>query len=465
MLAAVICVGILTGAAQLPAPESLIVPLWADTTVEVEVSLYAPESAPLPVWFQVSWGDGETLDWTGPANDYLDILQYHRYRAPGTFDLTARVKNEAGAMSDWCPARRITVGEQIQKWSFVPGEDPVVCAPSLDLHGNVYFGDESGTLYSLTPGGTLRWTARTRDAIYGAPVIVGNHVYYGSLDSTLYCVDTAGKPVWNLGLGDALYSPPAIAGDGTIYIGTDLGSLVSVTNKGKLRWSRKLGDEIAAPATIGANGLIYQTADSVYCFDAKGRRRWAFGAPEGDYFFAAAVPDLQGLVYAGNNDGSLYCVGPDGRLRWRAPAPDEDEVRPEITVGLDGSLYFGSDGYYLIRKRPGAAPETMFETNDIIIASAAISDKGTCYFLSDDGTLRAFAADGRLLYSREVVAGAKEVYYTGSPTIAPDGTVYVTSWDGGVFAFRGDGPPANTWWPQYRHDAQHTGRVQPPRRR
>jgi outer membrane protein assembly factor BamB len=465
MLTAAICVGLVAGVAQLPAPESLIVPLWADTAVDVEISLFAPDSAKLPVWFQVSWGDGETLDWTGPVRDYLDQQRAHRYHRPGTYDLTARIKDEAGAMSGWCPARNVTVGDPIARWSFVPTDDPVVCAPSLDLHGNIYYGDESGTLYSLTPGGDLRWTAKPRDAIYGAPVIVGSRVYYVSLDSTFYCVDTSGKPVWSIGVGDALYSPPAIASDGTIYLGTDLGTLVSITSKGKLRWSRKLGDEIAAPPTIGTNGLIYQTADSIYCFDAKGRRRWAFGAPEGDYFFAAAIPDLQGLVCAGNNDGYLYCVGPDGRLRWRAPAPDEDEVRPEITVGPDGSFYFGSDGYYCIRKRPGATPDILYETDDIVIASAAISDKGTTYFLSDDGTLRAFAADGRLLYARDVVSGSKDVYYTGSPTIAPDGTVYVASWDGGIYAFRGDGPPANTWWPQYRHDAQHTGRVQPPRRR
>ena len=73
--------------------------------------------------------------------------------------------------------------------------------------------------------------------------------------------------------------------------------------------------------------------------------------------------------------------------------------------------------------------------------------------------LVAKAANGRLLWTRDVASGNKEVYYTSSPTIGPDGVVYVGSWDGGLYAFRADGPGANTTWPQYRHDPQHTGRV------
>jgi outer membrane protein assembly factor BamB len=192
--------------------------------------------------------------------------------------------------------------------------------------------------------------------------------------------------------------------------------------------------------------------------DARGRRRWAFGAPEGEYFFASAVVDQNDVVYAGNNDGYLYCLGPDGRQQWRTPAPEGDEIRPEVTVGPDGALYFGTDGYYLCRKTPQGTPAVIYEANDIFVGAAAASDKGTIFALPDDGTLVARAANGRILWTREVATGDKEVYYSSSPTIGPDGTVYVGSWDGGLFAFRGDGPAASTAWPQYRHDAQHTGR-------
>ncbi|MBM3316195.1 PQQ-like beta-propeller repeat protein, partial [candidate division WOR-3 bacterium] len=204
---------------------------------------------------------------------------------------------------------------------------------------------------------------------------------------------------------------------------------------------------------------VYVTADSVYCFDPSGERRWAFGGPDGDYFFPGAVPDTNGLVYCGNYDGYLYCLGPDGRLRWRAPSTDNCEIRSEVAFGPDGTLFFGSDGDYLLRLPPGGTPRAMYEGLDIVVATPAVSDKGTVYCFPDDGTLVAFTAAGRLLLRADVCSGDKELYYTSSPAIGPDGTVYVGSWDGGVYALRGDGPPAPTLWPQYRGNAQHTGRV------
>jgi outer membrane protein assembly factor BamB len=71
----------------------------------------------------------------------------------------------------------------------------------------------------------------------------------------------------------------------------------------------------------------------------------------------------------------------------------------------------------------------------------------------------AFTTYGRPVWVHEIAEDDKDTYYGSSPAIAPDGTVYVGSWDGGLYAFEGDGAPAKTLWPQYRHDAQHTGRV------
>jgi outer membrane protein assembly factor BamB len=102
------------------------------------------------------------------------------------------------------------------------------------------------------------------------------------------------------------------------------------------------------------------------------------------------------------------------------------------------------------------------EPDDILIATPAISDKGTIWYVPDDGVLYGRTSEGRLIWKRDVAAGSKEIYYTSSPVIAPDGTIYVGSWDNGLYAFRGDGPPAATLWPQYRQNAQHTGQVPQP---
>jgi len=472
----------LLGMEPLAAPDSLVVPMGADTSVEIEVIVFPPANATLPLFYQIAWGDGDTLDWTEPIRSIIDISRFHTYRAPGEYSVSVRARDSLSRTSDWSRPRGIRVlPEPIQKNVF-PTEEAVVASPSLDLRGNIYFGDEGGSFYSISPTNfEQRWVFKAKDAIYGAAAvgsrlrkrpggcnplallwprkeIVTDLIYVGSLDSNLYCLDTTGKQQWSLNLGDAIYSTPAIGADGTVYVGTDKGTLSAVAPNGTRMWSFKTGDEIAGSPTIGPTGLIYITSDSVYCVDARGRRRWAFGTPEGDYFFASPVVDKNGLVYVGNYDGYLYCLGPTGRQQWRSPAPDADEIRPEVVVGTDSALYFGTDGDYLCRKTPEGAPTVLYEALDIIAVTAAVSDKGTVYFLPDDGTLVARAANGRLLWTRDVASGTKDTYYSSSPTIGPNGIVYVGSWDGGLYAFRADGTAAKTQWPQYRHDAQHTGR-------
>jgi outer membrane protein assembly factor BamB len=453
----------LLGAGPLSAPDSLVIPMWADTSVEIEANIFPPADAVLPLFYQIAWGDGDTLAWTEPLQSMIDISRYHTYRTPGEYLVSVRAKDSRGRTSSWGRPRGVRVlPEPIQKGVF-PTSDPIVASPSLDLHGNIYVGDEGGSLYSINPvTGEQRWVFKAKDAIYGAAAITCDRVYFGSLDSNLYCLDTTGKKRWSLYLGDEIYGTPALGADGTIFVATDSGRLAAVAPNGKKKWSFRTGDEIAGSPTIDLKGFVYVTADSVYCVDAKGRRRWAFGAPEGDYFFASAIVDENGTVYAGNTDGYLYCLGPDGRQQWRTPVPDGDEIRPEAVVGTDSALYFGTDGDYLCRKTPQGTPTVVYEADDILVATAACSDKGTVFVLPDDGTLVAKAANGRLLWTREVASGEKEVYYSSSPTIGPDGVVYVGSWDGGLYAFRADGPPASTIWPQYRHDPQHTGRVGKP---
>ncbi len=443
---------------QVPTPDSLVVPVVTDTTVETEILIFPPKDAPLPILYQVAWGDGDTLDWTGPIKSPVDISRYHKYREHGEYLVRVRAQDGLGRVSDWGKPYPITVTEPVQKWYFET-TDPIVASPALDANGNIYFGDESGTFYSVTPDGRLRWTFKMRDAVYASALVINNLIYVGSVDSNLYCLDTLGKLRWQLDLDDEVYSAAALGHDGTVYVPTDGGTLCAVAPNGKLRWKFKAGDEMASSPTIGPDGLIYITADSVYCLDAKKRRRWAFGTPDGDYFYASVVVDHEGNVLVGNTDGYLYCLGRDGRLQWRAPVPDQDEVRSEVAFGTDTSLYFGSDGYYLCRKSPFGTPTVIYEADDILIATPAISEKGTVWYLPDDGVLYGLTASGRLLWKRDVASGGKEVYYTSSPTIAPDGTIYVGSWDNGLYAFRGDGPPAATLWPQYRQNAQHTGQV------
>ncbi len=453
---AYVAFALLLGISIVPPPDSLVLPIRADTLTDTELTMFPPEGAQLPLCYQVDWGDGETLDWTQPSR--TDYTRYHRYRRHGDFEVRVRARDPEGRVSEWSKPLVVHVTDPVLKWVF-PTFEPIVASPTLDDNGNVYVGDEDGWFYSIDVKGQLRWSYQAKDAIYAAAAIFRDNVYVPSMDSNLYCFDTQGKLRWKTFLGDELYTAPAVDPKGNLYIGGDAGTLYALSNRGQVRWRYKTGDEISSSPTIGVNGLIYITCDSVYCLDSRGRRRWTFGTPNGDYFFAGAVPDLAGNVYVGNEDGRIYCIGPDGRQRWCAPVPDEDEIKTEVVIAPGDTLYVGSDGYYLFRKAPGDVARLVYEVDDYLISTPAISSNRTLYFLPDDGFVYAVSATGRRVWRYEVAMEEKDLYYTSSPVIGPDGTVYVGSWDGGLYAFEGDGPPARSLWPQYRHDAQHTGRL------
>jgi len=448
------------------APDSIVVPERHDPESELEIVIFPPAEARPPLSYRIDWGDGETLDWSMPLRSRTDVSRFHRYSGEGSYDIRVMARDSANAPSDWSPARTVRIGPPLLKWIF-PTAEPVVAPPALDTHGNIYIGDESGTVYSVSPEGALRWTFPTGGPVYAAAAIADNRVWVASLDSSLYCLDTLGRLLWSFVVGDEVYSGPALGPDNTAYVATDSGLLVAIDVRGRLRWRVALGAEVSSSPTVGHDGRVYVSADSVYCYSPRGRRVWAFGAPdETGYFFAAPVPDLQGNVYVGSaDDGHLYAIGPKGRLRWRAPVLDGDEIHSEVVFGPGDTLYFGTDGDYLCRKPPGGTVGILYEAADILVAPPALSAAGILYFLPDDGMLYALRSGGRLVWSQEVATGDKDIYYTSAPTIGPDGTVYVGSWDGGLYAFQGDAPPARTIWPQFRHDAQRTGRLPPPGRR
>jgi len=462
-----------------PAPDSLVAPTRPDTLTDIELRIYPPDGIKLPVSYQVDWGDGETLDWTDPIRSPMDISRYHRYRELGSYDARARLRDGAGSISEWGRALNIRVEDPPLKWVF-PTFDPIVATPTLDSDGNVYIGDESGWIYCLDTKGQLIWGHETRGPVLASAAVGADGrracfplnlfrrskpgrelVYFPSLDSHLYCFTTEGELVWDANLEDELYRAPAIGADGTVYVGTDAGWLVALDRNGKVLWRYDTGDEITASPSVGLDGRVYVTSDSIYCLEPGGDLLWSFGAEdEYDYFFPSAVPDRDGNVYAGNVDGHLYAVGPDGEMLWRKMSTDEEEIKPEVVFGPGGVIYVGNDGYYLCRLEPGGRMRDIFEADEVIATAAAVDADGNVFFVADDGYLFAMSLEGRMLWRQEIAVEMKDIFYTSSPAIGPDGTVYVSSWDGGVYAFRGFAPPARTDWPQYRHDAQHTGRLE-----
>ena len=163
------------------------------------------------------------------------------------------------------------------KWT-LPTLGFVTSSPSIGSDGTVYTASFDGKVYALDPAtGVPRWTAQTRDHVYGGPALAQGPdgttsvVVVGSADGGLYGFDPrTGGQVWRYDTGDAIRSSPAIGvgpdGREIAYVGSSNGRLYAIdVGTGRRRWSfdttpddpvlRDRNDLNGSPA-LGPDGVL-----------------------------------------------------------------------------------------------------------------------------------------------------------------------------------------------------------------
>jgi outer membrane protein assembly factor BamB len=237
---------------------------------------------------------------------------------------------------------------------------------------------------------------------------------------------------WSYSVGSAVYSSPAITADGTVYVGTETGSIFAVNPDGSPKWIRStLGPVYSSPA-IGADGTVYVGCwDKWLCaFTPDGNRKWTAGVgPPG---FASPAISTDGTAYIGSVVGCLYAINPDSSQKWHASAGAI--TCSSAAIGADGTVYVGSWDSKLHAINPDGSLKWEYATGDKVLSSPAIGADGTVYVGSKDNNFYAVNPDGSLKWS----------YTTGgsvcfSPAIGADETVYVGSLDGMFYAINPDG--------------------------
>jgi outer membrane protein assembly factor BamB len=206
---------------------------------------------------------------------------------------------------------------------------------------------EAGTALAATSADGLEWTVSL--SRWGGGIVpcertpaVGSDgtIYVGSYDGTLYAISPAGSVKWKFAAGDYIDSSVAIASDGSIYLAGGY-FLYAINPDGSLRWKYPIGWGTSSPA-VDDNGTVYICGGNrmqMYAVDSQGDLRWKYTMPK-QVHASPLVADTG--PYCVDEDGMIYSLARDGRLRWNLATGDPVYGSPAL--GLDGTIYVQSEG-------------------------------------------------------------------------------------------------------------------------
>ncbi len=298
---------------------------------------------------------------------------------------------------------------------------------------------------------------------YSAPAISPDGIVYVPCQfqipfaARLNALTPSGNTNWSFKTGGGSISAPALGVDGTVYVVASgpPNILFSIRPDGGTNWMCSLGPSTNASASaqfpgpaIGPDGTIYVGSldTNVYAISPQGKTNWIFRMQ--DKTFSSPAIGTDGTIYIGSDDQKLYALEPRGNKKWEYLFPAIIESSP--AVGPDGTIYAASLGGMAWLDSGG----NLLRTNSSFCsASPAMAADRTVYFVDFD-TLRAWNSAGSNIWS--VVISPGNLGFS-SPTIGPDGTIYVAGGTN-LWAIYGSSPPAQSPSPMFRRNALHTAR-------
>ena len=173
------------------------------------------------------------------------------------------------------------------------------------------------------------WTFTTGERIVSSPVYADGTIYFGSDDGSIYAVDAAsGRQLWRRATGGPVAGSPAVA-EGTVYVMSYDGKFYALNARtGVPRWKFTTGGE----RRFEARGLHGMQPKNQTIADAY------------DLYLSSPVV-AQGGVYFGSGDGNVYALDAvSGALRWKYPTGDVVHASPAYANGV---VFVGSwDSYF-----------------------------------------------------------------------------------------------------------------------
>ena len=261
-------------------------------------------------------------------------------------------------------------------------------APSIGREGVIYFGGLENNFCALSRDGSLLWKTR---------------------------IPTNATPF-------RFFYAPVIATNGTIFVGTSAGELVSLGPEGQVRWTVEVAMPAVTSAAIGSDNVTYigttnrEPRAELRAYNEDGSVRWTFkssGEKTGNPVLGA-----DGTIYFGCSASNLYALNRDGALKWTCPNAARFFSHP--IVGPDGTIY--SECYPRFHAiRPDGTIKWSF-INHMPGQSAVLNESGTLFICDSNGIVALEAATGKALWKHRVRDYG--LIPSRGLALARDGTIY-----------------------------------------
>ncbi|HWX19327.1 MAG TPA: PQQ-binding-like beta-propeller repeat protein [Candidatus Binatia bacterium] len=307
------------------------------------------------------------------------------------------------------------------KWIFP--QDATSTAPAVAPDGTIYFGSHNSKFYAVSPDGSLKWsyTVDTNTLVYidSSPALAPDRTIYFAAQASLFALAASGSKKWEVYIGDVRTSSPVIAPDGTIYVGSEeFHKLLALNPDGSQKWEFQAPSSVSLSPALGADGTIYFATASggpLFAVSAAGAELWH---NDGNFLYGSPSLGKDGTLYIGSaRDLGLFAINSVGATNWEAAAAGSN---PNMT-----------------------APTT-----------AAIDASGMIYYTASNSL---FALHPNGVTEWVFTAGTSST----SPTIGPDGTIYV-GLGCCLYALQGTNKLASSAWPKFRQNLRNTGKVEKP---
>ncbi|HEY1471776.1 MAG TPA: PQQ-binding-like beta-propeller repeat protein [Candidatus Acidoferrum sp.] len=355
-----------------------------------------------------------------------------------------------------------------KKWEFTAG-GKIFGALALADDGTLYAAAEDGFVYALDGSGTQQWKTYVGPTRSAPAVGADGAIYIANNNGRVMALNHSGSVRWTAEVyqGNTWGENGSAVGRDYLYV-PSRGDLCAIRlSNGQVDWQSRWGGEQWGAVTLLPDGTTLSPGRGrLNNIDSRGEVAWQYPAltdeatrnnggypPPGIFFVTTGIAvDSNRTLYAGIGREKLVAMAPNGAPKWELKTVAMEMNRATPVISADGTIFFAGADAKLYALDSFGTTKWSLALDGPIPATPVLAEDGTI-FVMHGRFLSAISPDGKVLSQVIIGSGAQS-----SPTLAPDGTVYVATYDAKVIAYTGGhGGLMNSPWPKYQADLANTG--------